>query len=252
MPTNESLSQIYESYSMLHPDGTFMCYCNKRKADWYIKRNLAKWTDEKTFKLIFEPNGHGKSNNPYYTQVMENKCVVCGTSSHLNKHHVLPYVFRSRLPLEYKESNHHDVVVICIECHEQYETLATKYKAEIAAKYGIEMHGEVSTEQLINKKINSAIKVLEKYKTGEIVGIPDDRLLFLKNIANQKLLNYKIETGPVWADSIMKIILDTNGLFDFVKQWRNHFVENMKPQFLPKYWSIDTPLEKTGNTSNHT
>ena len=44
----------------------------------------------------------------------------------------------------------------------------------------------------------------------------------------------------------MKNILEKNMLYDFVKKWRKHFVDNMNPQFLPKYWSINSPLEKSG------
>ena len=54
MPINASQSEIYESFTMYSPSGDFMCYCNKKKADLYIKKNLAEWIDDKKFKLIFD------------------------------------------------------------------------------------------------------------------------------------------------------------------------------------------------------
>ncbi len=85
MPINASQSEIYESFSMYSPEGEFMCYCNKKKANWYVNKNLASWLDEKKFQLIFEPNGKGKADNPYYTQEIKNCCVVCGSEKELNK-----------------------------------------------------------------------------------------------------------------------------------------------------------------------
>lgn len=246
MPINASQGEIYESYSMYSPTGEFMCYCNKKKANWYINKNLASWLEDKKFKLIFEPNGKGKADNPYYTKVIKNCCVVCGSEKELNKHHVVPYVFRSRLPLEYKESNHHDVLATCINCHEIYEEKANILKKEIADELNVSMENGMSPEQIKNKKIHSAQRLLEKVANGEIVGVPPDKLLMLKEKAAQPLFEDISQTGAVWADEIMKITLSNNTLFSFVKRWRQHFVDTMQPKYLPEYWSINSPLEKSG------
>jgi len=52
--------------------------------------------------------------------------------------------------------------------------------------------------------------------------------------------------GAAWADGIMKVIIESDNMYNFVKRWREHFVKHMSPQYLPKYWSIDSPLEKSG------
>lgn len=246
MPINASQSEIYESYSMYSPVGEFMCYCNKKKANWYINKNLASWLEDKKFQLIFEPNGKGKADNPYYTQVIKNCCVVCGSEKDLNKHHVVPYVFRSRLPLEYKESNHHDILATCIDCHEMYEEKANILKKEIAEELNVSMENGMSPEQIKNKKILSAQRLLERVDNVEISGIPDDKILILKQKASQPLYKEVANNGAVWADEIMKIILKNNELFSFVKKWRKHFIDTMKPKYLPEHWCIDSKLEKSG------
>ena len=71
-----SKSPIYESFAMLHPSGDLMCYTNKKRANWYIKLGLAKWINDNTFQLRFEPKGKGKSHLPFYTQKMQNICVM--------------------------------------------------------------------------------------------------------------------------------------------------------------------------------
>lgn len=246
MPINASQSEIYESFTMFSPSGEFMCYCNKKKADWYIKKNLAEWIDDKKFKLIFEPNGNGKADNPYYREVIENRCVVCGSEKELNKHHVVPYVFRSRMPTEYKESNHHDVLATCIDCHEKYEEMATKFKKQIADELNVSMENGMSPEQIKNKKILSARNLLERVSKGEITGVPEDRLEIIKLKAKEELVEEISIHGAAWADGIMKVIIESDDMYNFVKRWREHFVKHMSSQYLPKYWSIDSPLEKSG------
>lgn len=246
MPNIPTQTTIYESYAMLHPDGTLMCRCNKKRANWYIDRNLATWIDETTFKLNFVPQGHGKSNNEYYKQHLENKCVVCGELNNLNKHHVFPYVFRSRLPVYYKESNHHDILAICINCHENYEDHATLYKMELASKYNASINTTMTEQQKINNKIRSAKKILASIKDGQIKNVPEDRIKLLEQKASEEIIGEEIPEGPVWADIIIKNVLDNDELFDFVRSWRKHFITHANPQYLPKLWSIDSPLEIIG------
>jgi hypothetical protein len=259
MPTNVTQSPIYESYVMLHPDGTKMCHCNHKKAKWYTDRELADWVDQKTFKLRFEPNGYGKSDNPYYTQPMENKCVVCGADEQLNKHHVVPYVFRKRFPIEYKESNHHDIVATCVDCHENYEGYANEYKKLLAQNFGLKFNESVkSKERSHNKKISTARELLERLdkgmninKQGKEIVIPEDRLKELKIIASKDMQEETyISSEPVWADKIVEKILEEDKLFEFVKAWREHFLQYAKPKNMPNHWSVESALEVSTKSLN--
>lgn len=243
MPNNAKQTPIYESYTMLHPDGTVMCHTNEKRAKWYVKRELAKWIDDKQFQLNFVPNGHGKADNPYYNQSMDNRCVVCGDHDNLNRHHVFPYVFRSRLPIHYKESNHHDILPICTDCHENYETIATQYKMELAKQHNIAMNGSMTEAQRVNRKIQSARNIIKKWEDGIFTDIPEDRLAILKEKANQDFIDDENNMGAVWADKIMQDVLENNELFEFIRSWRQHFVDHAKPQYLPNLWSVDHPLE---------
>lgn len=234
---------IYQSYAMVHPDGTFMCYCDEKKAHWYVKRNIAKWTGEKKFQLLFEPNGYGKSRDPFYTQLRDNHCVVCGKVDNLNKHHVVPYVFRKRFPIEYKSNNHHDVLSTCVDCHENYETHATLYKKELAQKANVAFDSALTPEDIKNASIKKARKVLEKYhngiyytNSGEPAVIPKERVDYLKNLAQQKLTARANQ--DFWADVIMDDVLSKNNLQEFIENWRLHFLNYAKPQYLPQFWSV--------------
>lgn len=259
MPTNKAQSILYEPFSMFHPDGTFMFHCNEKKVKWYVKRGLAEELNPQQFKFLFEPNGHAKSNDPYYMQAIENKCVVCGSLHDLNKHHVVPYVFRSRLPVEYKESNHHDILATCVDCHEAYEGYATDYKKELAEKSGVSINGAMTTEQKQNRKIMSARSFLKRLdsdllkdsdgKRVDPAAIPAANIKILRNAASQELKDFDAHPGAVWADKIMNDVFKEDRLEEFMQLWRQHFLDYAKPQHLPQHWAVDHPLEVLGKSN---
>lgn len=43
---------------------------------------------------------------------------------------------------------------------------------------------------------------------------------------------------------VVRFIENNGGLHMFEKRWRQHFVNTMKPQFLPKNWSIHHKHER--------
>lgn len=240
--------EIYDSYVMLHPDKTVMCYCSAKKARWYISRNLATWIDNKRFILNFIPDGKGKHDIAFYTNEMQNQCVVCGSKKNLTRHHIVPFLFRKNMPLEFKQNNHHDILPMCVMCHENYELSADKFKKELLSLNKF-LCQEMTKEQKYNKKILSARDALKKHelgfnKNGLKVVIPEDRLNELKKLAqmpilqdyNKNLQNEKLQT---WMAQLIR----EDKIFDFIKSWRFHFIENTNARFLPKHWSIEHPLE---------
>lgn len=247
MPVNGSQKNIYESIKMLSPDNTFMCYTTQKRAEWYVKKGLANWISDEEFKINFEPNGNGKANIDFYTEVLKNQCVVCGESEigKLNKHHVVPKVFRSRFPSKYKNYNHHDIVAICISCHEAYELIANDYRKKLLDEKGISVTSK--KEKLIreNKKIISARKLLENINDGKIDGniIPADKIILMKEIAKKDLINISSKKEVDWADQLVATIKNEKELYEFVKNWRQHFINTMKPKYMPEKWSVYHPLE---------
>lgn len=245
-----SKKNMDDSCAMYHPDGTLMCYINLRRAIWYVNHDLAHWNGKNSFKLKFIPNGYGKPDMDFYTQKIEKKCVVCGDAPHngLNKHHIVPHVFRSRMPLEYKISNHHDVVLTCESCHEKYEDAATQFKLTLCEQYEVSMYIKPTKEIIGNLHIKKAQNILNQIEKGLLrdkegkILIPPDRLKHLQNVANTPLSQDEYK-GPLWADHIMKYVLEESMLFDFVKSWRTHFITHAKPQHMPEYWLVDSPLE---------
>lgn len=241
MPISAQKNKIYESISMIHPNGDFMCHVSKKRANWYINKGLANWVNVDSFKLKFSPNGYGNKHIPYYSQKLVDRCVVCGddTVGNLNKHHVVPYVFRSRFPLNYKESNHHDILVVCLKCHAAYETEANRFKEQLAKNYNISIVSKVPKEKLYNDKIISNRILLDKINNGLILNVPLSRIEVIKSIAAKDLIQFTINEEPHWANILLDRFTESNSLFDFIKLWRKHFLDTSNPKFLPKHWSIE-------------
>lgn len=80
-----------------------MCTCDRKKAEWYIKKNLADIVEEQPFtvRLKFEPSGRALGEvGQYYTQIKINQCVVCGASENFIRKNVVPREYRKYFPCE--------------------------------------------------------------------------------------------------------------------------------------------------------
>ena len=114
----------YDNIECYHPDGTLMCFLSARQAEWYLKKDLGHYFDEKPgenkkLKLNFIPNGKGEPE--VLLRERKNICVVSGVSERLTKHHVIPYQYRKCFPSKYKNRNHFDLVLLNDQVHHSYE-----------------------------------------------------------------------------------------------------------------------------------
>lgn len=97
------VTPLYDNYVMFSDTGVFLCYCNKKKTEWYCSRGLADYWDPpaagpaaeqsaqspdneaaqpfyppgRCIRLRFPPKGDG-SIGAYGKDVLYNRCVVCG------------------------------------------------------------------------------------------------------------------------------------------------------------------------------
>lgn len=270
-----------ENWEVYHPNGTHMFTCGEKKAKWYLNRNLAKRTDDGKIILTFEPRGQGFYDDEIFGKtIREPICVVTGVDYDLQRHHIVPYCYRTYFPVKYKSKNHHDVVLINHEKHSEYEVEATIYKDEIAEKYGVKTINELNSEYtrklrevgrnnaiLLNTLhsifkthhlISSEIKFKKLKMISELSGIP------LKNILKYNYIQlYKLFTlvKKQHDEIIYKFKGDNRKLYDhgyhvvrkldteekikeFVKLWRVHFIETMKPKFMPAGWSVDFRIKR--------
>jgi len=266
-----------ENWKVYHPSGRHMFTCGEKKAYWYLERNLAKLIDgERSIALTFTPKGNGfEDDEEFGRSIRIVRCVVTGVSNSLQRHHIVPYCYRTYFPEEYKSKNHHDVVLMNFEIHSEYEQKANKFKDEVARIYNVKTIGELNSEYtlklrelgkpnaIIMNTIHSLFKtygrlsregILEKLQfIAENTGIPFDVVnkynyiqiyklyLLLRDEHINELYQFKEANRKLYDHGYhVAQKLDTEEkIEDFVKLWRNHFIETMQPKFMPNGWSVD-------------
>jgi hypothetical protein len=265
-----------ENWMVHHPNGRHMFTCGEKKAMWYLEKDLAKVIGNKKIKFTFDPRGNGfEDNEEFGRNARENRCVVSGVVDGLQRHHIVPYCYRSFFPEEYKSKNHHDVVLINYKPHADYEVKATQFKDEIARIYGVKTIAELNAEYttklrefsrddvILISNIGSLFKSyhwisyelkLEKLKLiSELSGIPFETLCSYNYLQLYKIYKYLSDEhfnnvdkfkaeNRMYYDHGYHVIqkLDSEDKIEnFVKLWRNHFIDTMNPQHMPIGWSVD-------------
>ncbi|KAJ8513150.1 hypothetical protein OPV22_003584 [Ensete ventricosum] len=121
-------------------DGRLLCYCDRRKLEWYVQRDLARIVedDPPAIMLLFEPKGRPEDeDNEFYIQSKKNMCVGCGEKSHYIRYRIIPSCYRMHFPEHLKSHRSHDIVLLCVDCHEVAHSAAEKYKKKVAQEFGI-------------------------------------------------------------------------------------------------------------------
>jgi hypothetical protein len=253
-----------------------MFTCGEKKAQWYLERNLAKQIGEREIELTFIPKGNGfEDNEEFGRSVREARCVVTGMEVGLQRHHIVPYCYRTYFPEQYKSKNHHDVVLVNHEIHSIYEQKANQYKDVIAEMYGVKTISELNAEYtrnirergkgnsiLLNAihslfksygKMPDSIKFEKLHFISEQTNIPYDVIetlsyvqmfklyLLLREEHLTQMYVFKEENRHYYDHGYHLVQkLDTEDkIEEFVKLWRNHFIKTMNPMYMPNGWSIN-------------
>ncbi|XP_022727091.1 protein RRP6-like 3 isoform X2 [Durio zibethinus] len=136
-------SPVYHNCRIYANDGRLLCYCDHKKLEWYLHRDLAKLVDDEppAIMLLFEPKGRPEDeDNDFYIQSKKNICVGCGEGNHYLRYRVIPSCYRIHFPEHLKSHRSHDIVLLCVDCHEVAHAAAEKYKKQIAGEFGIPLY----------------------------------------------------------------------------------------------------------------
>lgn len=133
-------SPVYHNCRIYANDGRLLCYCDRKKLEWYLTRDLAKLVEDNppAIMLLFEPKGRPEDEgNDFYIQSKRNICVSCGEGNHYLRYRIIPSCYRIHFPEQLKSHRSHDIVLLCVDCHEVAHAAAEKYKKQISAEFGI-------------------------------------------------------------------------------------------------------------------
>jgi len=259
-------SPMYDNVKMLDPEGELLSKISKRKGEWYVRKNLAEWTDssEKCIKILFQPKA--KSNPSVGKGLFDrsdkiNQCVNCGDTKYHIRHNVVPSVYRTLFPLKFKSHLSHDVVILCPKCNvhcsrqtqyrmqeiedshrppgskPQYETDHVLYHMRSCALALLRFKEQLPE----NKRTEYEAMVRRHLKIDESsdVDLTPDQLQEAIDV------EYRIE-NPDWVPGAVLVVEALNGdeekIERFVRDWRRHFLQTMGPRFLTKGWGVDTPV----------
>lgn len=240
----------YGNWKVLNPRGDLMFRSEEKRAQWYLKRNLAKIVSENVIQLLFEPNGHGHVGDHYYLNEKHNRCVVCGGIEDLTKHHVIPRCYRRYFPDKIKSHTSYDVMPLCIPCHERYEESAFRLKQKIAVEYGMPVGGSAQCVDEKLWKVRKAAGALDRSSHTMPPERKEELLQLLReHYGKQDLTDEEIKVAAGVDHRLPYthvyhgeyVISKTDG---FVARWRSHFVQTMNPQFLPDGWTLDRSIWK--------
>jgi len=238
--------KIYDNIKMLAPDGQQLCCVGKKRADWYVDRNLADIVckDPLTIKLNFEPSARNNINDLFFLSHKKNICVVCGNDNleDLTKHHVVPYCFRKHFLSRYKDKNHYDIVILCKECHQRYEIKCDCIKKDLAIKYNKKVLGdkfEILKRNKTNRLASAILKNGDKIPQKRKEKIYSELKLFLnkKYITHEDLVSIEnMNPDKTRIEWHKEVVDNCNDIDLLIRNWRRHFVETMEPKYMPEYW----------------
>ncbi|XP_013397750.1 exonuclease 3'-5' domain-containing protein 2 [Lingula anatina] len=248
---------LYHNCQLRAPDGQLLSTIDIKKAQWYIDKELGvKICDDPfTVKLNFEPSGRPESSRNYYLQEKSNICVVCGKEESYIRKNVVPHEYRKYFPSIMKDHLSHDIVLMCTDCHQQsnlYDS-ALKQRLEVMcdAPSGSQKGVKYRQDPTL-AKVRSAGKALLEHGDK----IPAARRIELEKIVadyygiddlDETILKESVELDTRLANDdftphglqVVQYMIQNSSLVQFERQWRQHFLDCMKPKYLPTYWSVD-------------
>jgi hypothetical protein len=249
---------LYGNIHFQGPDGQTMFHGDSEKALWYLNRGLVEVVSQRppVLRFRFAPGGQGHAGDEYYLSGKLNRCVVCGAVEGLNRHHVVPSVYRRHLPPEVKDHSHHDVLLLCLACHERYEDAANQLKADLGEVSGVPLHGLRAPRDRERGRAVSFARAL--LRNGERIP-PARREEMLRSIAGwlgreplgegdlQEIARLESTAEGDRIEHGQHVIAGTADVQAFIRRWREHFLRTMQPRFLPAQWDVDRPARREGD-----
>ncbi|XP_028925491.1 exonuclease 3'-5' domain-containing protein 2 isoform X1 [Ornithorhynchus anatinus] len=251
-------SPLYDNCFLHAPDGQPLCTCDRRKAQWYLDKGIGELMSEEPFvvKLRFEPSGRPESQGDYYLTVKENLCVVCGKRESYIRKNVVPHEYRRHFPIEMKDHNSHDVLLLCTACHAVSNYYDNHFKRRLAQEFRAPIGSEEGVRPLEDprrRQVRSGARALlnadglPAHRKEELLQglraffnmdvVTDDMLreaaCLETRICNESYVPHGLKVVQCHAKGGLRSLMQLEA------RWRQHFLDSMQPKHLPQQWSID-------------
>jgi hypothetical protein len=236
--------------------------------------------DARYIRLLFKPKGgnhqtEGSLENLYLRTPKQNVCVSCGDDGHHMRHFIVPYSYRNLLTDEYKSHMSHDIVILCPTCHVNCEKMSKKRMRQMEDELRSKRPGDICCSPVIDdqhlhhvrscaialvkwkknmphEKVESHERVVREYLASIATRADSKDSLLNKEEELTKFqlqsacgVNYRVK-NPEYVSGSELVVQSMNGdpktIEQFIVGWRNHFVDTVRPKFMPLGWSVDSPV----------
>lgn len=249
---------LYHNVHLQAPDGELLCTCDTKKAKWYVNKGLAvKISDDPyTVRLKFEPAGRAVGEvGDYYRSAKENRCVVCGETENLIRKNVVPREYRKFFPNVMKDKTSHDVLLLCIQCHQKANISELKLRQLLQDKCNAPLMGDIPEDEV---KAAKKLRTQQGFARALLKGtkIPEQRKEELRKMLNESFPEQELNeeflvnllskepqnsnpNAPSHGELVVQRFKETEGLVHLEMLWRQHFLDAMQPHFLPDLWNVN-------------
>ncbi|XP_042229721.1 exonuclease 3'-5' domain-containing protein 2-like [Homarus americanus] len=257
---------LYYNCQLRAPDDEPLCTIDPNKARWYVEKGLGVLVSNEPLvvRLKFEPAGRPqaeKEDGQFYLQKRQNVCVVCGKDESYIRKNVVPHDYRKYFPAILKHHQNHDVLLLCFACHRQSNMYDNTYRSQLAkelnAPIGVEQDFKVAVDNSC-KFVRNAARALLKNRDN----IPEKKVFEMEKLIKDffKVDEVLIEHLQDAANMNVKVLnegyqahgqkvyeaYEKIGLVKLEQRWRQHFLDSMKPKFMPECWSVGHNVYKMG------
>lgn len=255
---------MYYNCQLLAPDNQPLCTIDPRKAQWYVAKGLGHLISEEPLivRLNFEPTGRPQAereDGEFYLQERLNVCVVCGQKNSYIRKSVVPHEYRKHFPALLKHHQNHDVLLLCFSCHRQSNILDAQLRVQLGKEFQAPVGngpGAKDTIDVSRKLVRNAARALLRHHASLPVTCALEYQHTLQQFFECKILteeqleeaaNMEVkvygsghqEHGQAVVEAYKKV-----GLCKLEQRWRQHFLDTMKPRFLPECWSVTHNMYK--------
>ena len=117
---------LLPTYIVLDTAGSPILRCSEKRAAFYRKKGLAvdvgpglmRFTDPQTeerLRVLYRGEF-----SAFFLAVKNDRCVVCGATTDLTRHHVVPQRHKRNIPAPWR-SCLSNILFVCTSCHRRYE-----------------------------------------------------------------------------------------------------------------------------------
>ncbi|PIK36013.1 putative exonuclease 3'-5' domain-containing protein 2 [Apostichopus japonicus] len=252
---------LYDNCKLVSPDGTLLCTCDRGKAEWYVNKDIGEIVTEDPLvvQLKFKPRGIPGPDREYYLQEKSNMCVVCGRTDSYIRKNIVPHEYRRHFPDYLKKHSSHDILLLCVECHQCSWTFDSTLRYKLAEEYDAPINNlsnAPTKEDPVKAKVKSSAKALLRHKING--NLPVQRRCELENtvkkhfdasIVDQEMLQSAANMDTRVSNELFEMThgekvvgatsREADGFAKFERRWRVHFLSTMQPRFMPDLWSVD-------------